>query len=246
MPASVALIRDRSRAPRESPPRWQSDQTSPTADEGLRFLMQPSFHISTRERSGLVIAIVALAVALNPLNLQFRVWLRDEVVKGVPFWLDHLLFMVTLMVVVWGLIGFLILGWRGLALGSPERPGEAWLAGLVSGLGLTALVLAVIAALGPLTRQTNPNWPVIFANFVSNFYEEFIFRGAILGLLLWVLGSQRSWTATVISAVLFCQGHLQYPPALLATVLVAGLVWAWLTIRYRSLWPEIGRASCRE
>jgi membrane protease YdiL (CAAX protease family) len=200
-------------------------------------LMQDPPPLSSRERAGLLIAIVALAIALNPLNRQFRIWLRDEVVKGVPFWLDHLLFMVTLMVVVWGLIGFLILGWRGLALGSPERPREAWLAGLVSGLGLTALALAVIAALGPLTMQPNPNWPVVFANLVSNFYEEFIFRGAILGLLLRVLGGQRPWAATVISAVLFCQGHLQNPAALLATVLVAGLVWAWLTIRYRSLWP---------
>jgi hypothetical protein len=68
--------------------------------------MLPSSSLRSRERAGLVIAIVALAVALNPLNRQMRIWLRDEVVKGVPYWLDHLLFMVTLMVVVWGLIGF--------------------------------------------------------------------------------------------------------------------------------------------
>jgi membrane protease YdiL (CAAX protease family) len=145
--------------------------------------------------------------------------------------------MVTLMVVVWGLIGFLILGPRGLSLGLPERPRQAWLAGLVSGLGLTALVLAVLAALGALVLDPHPDWPVMFANFVSNFYEEFIFRGAILGLLLKVLGPQRAWPAALISAVLFCQGHLHYPPALSATVFVAGLVWAWLTIRYKSLWP---------
>lgn len=197
----------------------------------------PSSHLTTRVRSGLVIAIVALAIALNPLNRQFGVWLRDEVVKGVPFWLDHLLFMVTLMVVVWGLIGFLILGPRGLALGRPDRPKEAWLAGLLSGLGLTVLVLAVLAALGALVIDPHPNWPVLFANLVSNFYEEFIYRGVILGLLLKVLDGQRTWLAAVLSAVLFCQGHLHYPAALLATVFVAGLTWAWLTIRYRSLWP---------
>jgi hypothetical protein len=180
---------------------------------------------------------VALAIALNPLNLQVRVWLRDEVVKGVPFWLDHVLFMVTLMVVVWGLIGLLLLGPRGMALGRPDRPREAWLAGLVSGLGLTALVLAVLAALGPVALDPHPNWPVLFANFVSNFYEEFIYRGAILGLLLTVLDRHRAMSAALISAVLFCQGHLHYPPPLVATVFVAGLVWAWLTIRYRSLWP---------
>lgn len=201
--------------------------TSPTLSSTLR----------PREKAGLVIAIVALSIAINPLNRQMRVWLRDEVVKGVPFWLDHLLFMVTLMVVVWGLIGFLLLGARGLSLDSPERPKEAWFAGLLSGLGLTAVVMAALAAMGALVFEPHPNYPVMFANFVSNFYEEFIFRGAILGLLLAVMGRERAWPAAIISALLFCQGHLHYPPILLSTVLVAGLVWAWLTIRYRSLWP---------
>lgn len=199
--------------------------------------MLPSLSLRPRERAGLVIAIVALSIALNPMNRQMRIWLRDDVVGGVPYWLDHLLFMVTLMVVLWGLIGLLLLGWRGMALGLPERPKEAWLVGLGSGLGLTALVIAAVAAVGPLVIESHPNYPVMFANFVSNFYEEFIFRGAILGLLLRVVGDQRRWVAAPISALLFCQGHLQYPPVLLATVFVAGLVWAWMTIRYRSLWP---------
>ena len=80
--------------------------------------------LSSRQRVGLVVAIVALGVALNPLNRQFAVWLRDEVVKGVPFWLDHIAFMVTLMLVVWGLIGLLILGPRGAALGYPAVLGK--------------------------------------------------------------------------------------------------------------------------
>jgi membrane protease YdiL (CAAX protease family) len=193
--------------------------------------------LSPRTRAGLTIAIVALAVALNPLNLKMRVWLRDDVVGGVPFWLDHLLFMVTLMVVVWGLIGFLLLRPRELALGLPERPREAWWVALVSGLALTTLTIAVVAALGALKMAPHPNWPVLFANFVSNFYEEFIYRGAILGLLVKVLGRQNPWPAALISAALFCQGHLHYPPVLVAVVFVAGLVWAMMTIRYQSLWP---------
>jgi hypothetical protein len=199
--------------------------------------MLPASSLRPRERAGLVLGIIALAIALNPLNRTVRIWLRDEVVKGAPFWLDHLLFMVTLMLVVWGLIGFLLLGARGLSLGLPERPKEAWLAGLLSGLALSALVMAALAALGALVFEPHPNWPVLFANFVSNFYEELIFRGAILGLLLKVMDGQRGWPAAIISALLFCQGHLHYPPLLVATVFVAGLVWAWMTIRYKSLWP---------
>jgi membrane protease YdiL (CAAX protease family) len=192
---------------------------------------------SPRQRGGLVVAIVALGVALNPLNRQFAVWLRDEVVTGVPYWLDHIAFMVTLMLVVWGLIGLLILGPRGTALGLPSRPREAWFVGILSGIGLTALVLIALRTLGPVTMQPHPNWPVLFANFASNFYEEFIYRGVILGLLLKALNGQHRWLAALLSALLFTQGHLHYPPALIAVVLVAGLTWAWLTIRYQSLWP---------
>lgn len=197
----------------------------------------PSLDLKPRVRAGLVIAIVALSVAINPLNRLFRIWLRDEVVKGVPFWLDHIGFMLTLMLVVWGAIGFLLLGARGLSLSLPEERGKAWTAGAVTGVGLTALVIAALAAMNALVFEVHPNYPVMFANFVSNFYEEFIFRGVILGLLLTAMGRARAWTASIISALLFCQGHLQYPPILLSTVFVAGVVWAWLTVKYKSLWP---------
>jgi membrane protease YdiL (CAAX protease family) len=145
--------------------------------------------------------------------------------------------MVTLMLVVWGLIGLLILGPRGTALGPPSRSREAWLVGIASGIGLTGLVLIAIRTLGPVIFQPHPNWPVLFANFASNFYEEFIYRGVILGLLLAVLNGQHRWLAMLLSAALFTQGHLHYPPVLVAVVLVAGLTWAWLTVRYQSLWP---------
>ena len=167
--------------------------------------MQSSSNLRSRDRAALVIAIVALSIALSPLNLQVRNWLRDDVVGGAPYWLDHVLFMVTLKLVVWGVIGFLILGTHGLSLGKPERPREAWTAGLLSGLGLTALVMGALAALGALVWEPHPNWPVLFANFASNFYEELIFRGAILGLLLKAMDGKRTWIATGISAALFCQ-----------------------------------------
>lgn len=199
--------------------------------------MPPATNLTSRQRAGLVIAIVALGVALNPLNRQFRIWLRDDIVTGVPFWLDHVGFMVTLMLVVWGVIGLLILGPRGTSLGAPDRPREAWTAGLLSGLGLTALVLLTLRTLGPVVFQPQPNWPLLLANFASNFYEEFIYRGAILGLLLKALDGRHRWLAMVLSALLFAQGHLHYPPVLVAVVIAGGVTWAWLTVRYQSLWP---------
>ena len=193
--------------------------------------------LSPRQRAGLVVAIVALSVALNPLNQQFAAWLRDWMASGVPYWLDHVAFMLTLMLVVWGLIGLLILGPKGAALGPPSRAREGWIVGILSGFGLTALVLIAVWTLGPVTLEPHPNWPVLFANFASNFYEEFIFRGVILGLLLLALNGKHRWLAVLLSALLFTQGHLHYPPVLVAVVLVAGLTWAGMTVRYQSLWP---------
>ena len=117
-----------------------------------------------------MVAIVALALALNPLNRQFRHWLVDEVVGGVPYWLDHLVFLVPLMLVAWGLIGLLMLDRRDLALCRPKQPREAWLAASVSGLGLSALVIVLLSTLGPVAFDPHPDWPVLFANFASNFY----------------------------------------------------------------------------
>ena len=196
--------------------------------------MPASSDLRPHQRAGLVIAIVALAIALNPLNRQFRFWLRDEVVGDVPFWLDHIAFMLTLMLVVWGLVGLLLVGPRGTALKLPDRPREAWLAAVLSGLGLTALVLVTLR---PVVFQPHPNWSVLFANFASNFYEEFIYRGVILGLLLKAMNGKHRWLAALLSALLFSQGHLHYPIIFVAVVFVGGLTWAWLTLRYHSLWP---------
>ncbi len=199
--------------------------------------MPSTADLSPRQRAGLVIAIVALGVALNPLNRQFAAWLRDDVFGGVPFWLDHVAFMLTLMLVVWGLIGILLIGPCGTFLRPPGRPREAWTAGILSGIGLTVLVLIAFRTLGPVTVQANPNWPVLIANFASNFYEEFIFRGAILGLLLVALNGQHRWLAVLLSSLLFIQGHLHYPRIFIAVVFAAGVTWAWLTVRYQSIWP---------
>src|SRR5262245_57385003 len=135
-----------------------------------------------RDKTGLVIALVALSICLDPVNLRVREWLRHDLVGGAPFWLDHLLFMMTLELLVWSAIGFLILGPAGLGLARPARPREAWTLAVATGVGILAPIVLALALSGKLAFKLDPNVPLILANFVSNFYEELIFRGAILGL----------------------------------------------------------------
>jgi membrane protease YdiL (CAAX protease family) len=40
----------------------------------------------------------------------------------------------------------------------------------------------------------------------------------------------------IISALVFCQGHLHFPLPLLAVVFAAGVLWGAMVLRYQSLW----------
>jgi membrane protease YdiL (CAAX protease family) len=193
--------------------------------------------LGARQRTGLTLAIVALALTVNPINLQVRLWLRDRVIGGMPYWLDKMTTMCALSVVVWSVVGGLLLGWRGLSLGLPARPKEAWPVAIGSGVALVGLGAAAFAIHGRLVWGPSVDWSGIAADVVSNFWEELVGRGAILGLLMAALGRQRARLAMVISGALFCQGHLYHPPAMLLLTFVVGTLWCWMTVRYRSLWP---------
>lgn len=197
--------------------------------------------LTTRERVGLTLAIVALSLTINPLNKAVRFWVRDQLLGGgVPYWLDNMLIMIAFQTLFWGTIGFLLLGRVGLGLTAPTRPREAWMVSLWSGLALVGLLVPALALSGALVWQFKFDLLVNIANLVSNFEEELIGRGAILGLLLLALGPKRSWLASLIQGALFCQGHEHYPLPLLLVVFVAGVLWCWMTIRYRSILPAWG------
>ena len=197
--------------------------------------------LTTRERVGLTLAIVALALTINPLNRQVRFWVRDQLLGGgVPYWLDNMLIMIAFQTLFWGTVGFLLLGRRGLSLTAPTRPREAWLVSLLSGLALVALLVPALALSGALVWQFKFDLLVDVANLISNFEEELVGRGAILGLLLVVLGPKRGWLASLIQGALFCQGHEHYPLPLLLVVFVGGVLWCRMTIRYRSILPAWG------
>jgi membrane protease YdiL (CAAX protease family) len=172
-------------------------------------------------------------------NREVRFWARDQLLGGgVPFWLDNMLLMVTFQTVVWATIALLLIGRRGVALTWPVRSRESWVVAVLSGLALVALMVGAIAFSGAaLEWRLRVNLPLDLANLVSNFEEELVGRGAVLGLLRVVLGRERSWLCTVLSALLFCQGHVHYAWLPLATVFAAGLLWAAMTVRYQSIWP---------
>jgi membrane protease YdiL (CAAX protease family) len=221
-------------------------QTSPVAVDlsaeaatgaRARDLDESLAHLTMRERTGLALAVVTLALLINPMNLQARLWLRDRVFGGMPYWLDKMTVMCALSVLIWGTIGGLLLGRRGLSLSFPRGRREPWLLATASGLGLTVLGAAAFAIHGRLTWGPHLDVPGMLADVVSNFWEELIGRGAIFGLLLSALGRQRARLAMLISGALFCQGHLYHPPAMLLLTFVVGTMWCWMTLHYRSLWP---------
>jgi len=68
-----------------------------------------------------------------------------------------------------------------------------------------------------------PNFLLMFGNLFSNFYEEYIYRGTLLAILMKYLGNKS--VAITISALVFCQGHLHFPLPLLLVVFLAGVLW---------------------
>jgi membrane protease YdiL (CAAX protease family) len=157
---------------------------------------------------------------------------------NVPIAIDHIFLMCTLELLLWSAIGLLVLGPRRCGLCAPVSPRKAWLAGLASGLVLLVVVIGALAIQGQLAFGLAVHPGALLGNLFSNFYEELIGRGCVLGLLVAVLGRGRGrWLAVLIEALLFCQGHRQYPLPLLSAVFLAGVIWALITLRFRSLWP---------
>jgi membrane protease YdiL (CAAX protease family) len=196
--------------------------------------------LTCRQRVGLTGAIVALALTMNPVNRQVRFWVRDQLLEGrLPPWLEKTTVMVTFATLFWGLLGWLLIGRKGLGLRAPERPREAWLMSVVVGLVLMALLVPALALSHVLGWQLRLDPLGNVADLVSNFEEELVGRGAILGLLSLALGRKLRWLAAIIAGALFCQGHWHYPAPLIVLVFIAGTAFSLLTIRYRSIWPAV-------
>ncbi|GAA0329401.1 type II CAAX endopeptidase family protein [Sphingomonas oligophenolica] len=118
-------------------------------------------------------------------------------------------------------------------------------AGLLTGLLLFSLVVAVIALFGgyhvigehPVTAL----FPVLALSLVSGVGEEIVVRGIIFRLVESSLGS---WIALIFSAALFGAGHLGNAHAGLlpavAIALEAGIMLAALYMLTRRLWAAIG------
>jgi membrane protease YdiL (CAAX protease family) len=196
--------------------------------------------LTASQRGGLTMAIVALALTTNAVNRDVRFWVREQLLQGrLPPWLEKSLIMATFATLFWGVLGWLLLGRRGLGLQAPARPREAWTAAVVTGCGFIVLLIPALALSHALAWQFRVDWLAIVADLVTNFEEELVGRGAILGLLLVALGPERRWLAATIQGALFCQGHWHYPAPLIVVVFLAGTTYSLMTIRYRSIFPAV-------
>ncbi len=87
----------------------------------------------------------------------------------------------------------------------------------------------------------NPSWHLIFVPF----YEEFIFRGFLLGVFyerygkgLAIAGSSLLFGLWHLKNFAILDGSIVLQQVLYATFIV-GPLFGWLTLRYRTLWPAV-------
>lgn len=120
-----------------------------------------------------------------------------------------------------------------------------WAVGVALGFGAISLAVAVIAAFGGYRiTGTNPASvlvPVLALAIFSGVFEEIVTRGLVFRMLEQWLGS---WTALLLSALLFGFMHILNPNAtLLAAVAIsieAGILLGALYMLTRRLWMAIG------
>lgn len=185
---------------------------------------------------GLAIAAAVTATYLVVgayVNLPVREALK-RAVGGAPYWLDHITFMLLANLVVATLLAWWLVGLGQTYLRRPTDQ-RAWLVGAVAGVLIVGFIGAALAAVGALKLTFEPNFLLMVGNAFSNFYEEFIYRGALLAILVKYLGNKS--VAVIISALVFCQGHLHFPLPLLLVVFLSGVLWGAMVLRYQSIWP---------
>jgi membrane protease YdiL (CAAX protease family) len=197
---------------------------------------------STMQTQAIRLRGIAVAAAVTAtylvvgayVNLPVREALKRAVGGHVPYWLDHIAFMLLADLVV-----ATLLAWKLVGLGQTHlrRPTDqrAWLVGGAAGVLIVPFIGAALAAVGALKLMFEPNFLLMIGNVFSNFYEEYIFRGTLLAILMKYLGNKS--VAITLSALVFCQGHLHFPLPLLLVVFLSALLWGAMVLRYRSLWP---------
>lgn len=167
-------------------------------------------------------------------NLPLREALKRAVGGHVPFWVDHIAFMLLADLVVATLLAWKLVG---LSQTYVRRPTDqrAWLVGAAAGVVIVAFIGAALAYVGALQLTFEPNVLLMIGNAFSNFYEEFIWRGALLAILMKYVGNKS--VAVTVCALVFCQGHLHFPLPLLLVVFLSALLWGAMVLRYQSIWP---------
>ena len=167
-------------------------------------------------------------------NLPLREALKRAVGGHVPYWLDHIAFMLLADLVVATLLAWKLVGLGQTYLRCPTDQ-RAWLVGGAAGVLIVPFIGAALAAVGALKLMFAPNFLLMIGNVFSNFYEEYIFRSTLLAILMKYLGNKP--VAVIISALVFCQGHLHFPLPLLLVVFLSALLWGAMVLRYQSVWP---------
>ena len=186
---------------------------------------------------GLTVAAAVTATYLVVgayVNLPLRQALKRAGGGQVPYWLDHITFMLLANLVVATLLAWKLVGLAQTYLRRPTDQ-RAWLMGAVAGVLIVAFIGAALATVGALKLTFEPNFLLMIGNAFSNFYEEYIYRGTLLAILMKYLGNKP--VAITISALVFCQGHLHFPLPLLLVVFLSGLLWGAMVLRYQSIWP---------
>jgi CAAX prenyl protease-like protein len=174
-----------------------------------------------------------------------REWFHHPAFRGPWVTVEHALLYTTVSAllcwVAWW--AFFRIGWMpapASVFRGPARKALVWgsLLGvavfLVDLVALLALHAAGVMPGPPLAWHPMTVWSFL-GNLLSNFYEEWIFRGFLFVVAIRVTSSRVA--AAILTSALFAGVHTQYPWALRVLIFVSTLAACWVLLKLRSLWP---------
>lgn len=183
---------------------------------------------------------IALAFATQSGEL-LRPMLNFDLIRGIPYARAALTTLADLLV-------FLVL----LRLAGVSGDMMARLSGVFAPIGRPTIfgaltlgpAIVACAALAPLAKDVTPA-DLAWKTFVGPFFEELVFRGLAVGVLVrlcgWPIVAACLWPAAFFGAAHAWQGgDWQEVAGIVAITAVGGLLFGWLYVRWGfNLWPAV-------
>ncbi len=178
------------------------------------------------------VLILSFILFSSSIAEPFNAWLRDF--SRAPLWFENGFLGLPLQLAVASLLAWKLMGFDSVFLEMPVSQ-KAWVGAIVRAACCLALMGVVLKLFATFTVGVQFNPLQLVEKFISNIWEDFIYRGVLFAVALKYLGGRR--TAVLVAAFANTLIHLELPYPYIFIAFCSSLIWGAAVARYRSLYP---------